>query len=135
MLSLQDDMNILAGEVYYFSCIGKMEMLKTAYEEVSKKYRCVFSKDTYDDIMWLEIMPKYATKSDAVLQLKEMCGCDYIITFGDGINDISMFKVADEGYAVQNAVKELKEIATGIIDENQNDGVAKWLQKSALRII
>lgn len=129
MLPLKDNTYILSGEVSYFSCLGKKDMMKNAYDEISKKYRCVFSKDTYDDIMWLEIMPKHATKADAILQLKKMCECDYIIVFGDGINDISMFKIADEGYAVQNAVKELKEIATGIIDGNQKDGVAKWLEK------
>lgn len=86
------------------------------------------TRDTYDDVMWLEIMPKHATKADAVLRLKEMCGCDYLVVFGDGINDIPMFQVADEGYAVENAVGELKEIATGVIAGNQKDGVAMWLQ-------
>ena len=49
--------------------------------------------------------------------------------FGDGINDIEMFKMADEAYAVENAVPELKEIATGIIAGNNDDAVAKWLKK------
>lgn len=42
-----------------------------------------------------------------------------------------MFRIADECYAVSNAVDELKEIATGIIDSNDNDGVAKWLCENA----
>ena len=40
-----------------------------------------------------------------------------------------MFKIADEAYAVENAVSELKAVATGIIGSNENDGVAKYLQK------
>lgn len=104
-------------------------MLKPAYEEIRKKYRCIYSKDTYDDIMWLEIMPERATKAEAALQLKKMCGCDRLVVFGDGVNDIPMFKAADEGYAVENAVEELKEIATEIIGGNQQDGVAEWLKQ------
>ena len=39
-----------------------------------------------------------------------------------------MFHMADEAYATKNAIDELKEIATGIIESNNNDGVAKWLE-------
>lgn len=54
-------------------------------------------------------------------------GCRHIVCFGDGINDIPMFRIADECYAVANAAPELKEIATDIIPCNNEDGVAKWL--------
>jgi len=56
-----------------------------------------------------------------------MLECDRIISFGDGMNDIPLFEISDECYAVANAVPELKERATGIIGSNENDGVAKWL--------
>ena len=38
-----------------------------------------------------------------------------------------MFRLADECYAVEIAVDDLKQIATGIIEGNNADGVAKWL--------
>ena len=38
-----------------------------------------------------------------------------------------MFEIADECYAVENAVKSLKQIATGVIADNDSDAVAKWL--------
>ena len=41
-----------------------------------------------------------------------------------------MFQVADECYAVENAVDELKQIATDIIGSNEDDGVAKWLERN-----
>jgi len=63
--------------------------------------------------------------------LKKFLNCDRIVSFGDGINDISMFKISDECYAVQNAVDEIKFLATEIIESNQNDGVAKWLEFNA----
>ena len=51
------------------------------------------------------------------------------MAFGDGMNDIEMFELADEAYAVANAVPELKAIATGIIGSNDEDSVAKWLKE------
>ena len=39
-----------------------------------------------------------------------------------------MFQMADEAYATKNAIDELKELATGTIESNNDDGVAKWLE-------
>ena len=50
-----------------------------------------------------------------------------MVSFGDAINDIPMFQISDECYAMENAVDELKEIATGVIGSNNADGVVKWL--------
>ena len=52
------------------------------------------------------------------------------MAFGDGRNDIDMFEVADEGYAVENAVDELKAMATAVIGSNDEDGVARWMEQS-----
>ncbi len=53
-----------------------------------------------------------------------------LVVFGDGKNDIDMFLMADESYAVQNADDELKKCADAIIPSNDNDGVAKWLERN-----
>ncbi len=92
-----------------------------------RKYHCIFQKEIYSGEQWLEIVPKSVSKANAILQLKERLGIEYIVAFGDGKNDIEMFEIADESYAVENAVDELKAIATGIIESNDSDGVAKWL--------
>ena len=70
-----------------------------------------------------------ATKANAVLQVKELLGCDRVIAFGDGLNDMDMFKIADASFAVANAADELKSIATAVIQSNDDDGVAKFLKK------
>jgi hydroxymethylpyrimidine pyrophosphatase-like HAD family hydrolase len=75
-------------------------------------------------------MPRKATKANAIQQLKELWQCDKVISFGDAKNDLPMFAISDECYAVENAVPELKCKATGIIDCNEEDGVAKWLQNN-----
>lgn len=43
---------------------------------------------------------------------------------------LNYFNIADECYAVENAKTELKEIATGIIKSNNDDGVALWLKEN-----
>ena len=118
------------GEVFYISCIDT-EVSLSKINDIFKEnnYNCISSKDIYSNEHWCEIMPSEATKANAALQLKSMFSCDRMVAFGDGHNDLSLFSVADEKYAVANAVPELKEAATDIIDSNDNDGVAKWLSK------
>ena len=115
------------GEVFYFVCIDKYEKLEPLYIQFKEKYHCIFQKEIYSGEQWLEIIPKTVSKANAVLQLKKYLGAEYIVAFGDGKNDIEMFEIADESYAVENAVDELKAVATGIIENNDSDGVAKWL--------
>ena len=74
-------------------------------------------------------MPALATKSNAIKKLKKMWGCTKVISFGDAVNDIPMFEIADEAYAVSNALPELKEHATGIIGCNEEDAVANYLKE------
>lgn len=73
----------------------------------------------------------FVTDLDGTLlnrKIKRVCNCDKLICFGDGANDVSMFQVSDECYAVENAIDELKHLATDIIASNDEDGVAKWIQ-------
>jgi Cof subfamily protein (haloacid dehalogenase superfamily) len=118
---------LFAGKAFYFTCIDLSEKLLPVYERFQNKYHCVYGADIYTGNQWLEIMPAKATKANAILQLKEHLRCDRVVAFGDGKNDISMFQIADECYAVENAAEELKAIASGVIASNQVDGVAKWL--------
>lgn len=122
---------IITGKVFYFTCIDSEKKLLPLYEALKNKYYLVYQKDIYTKEQWLEIMPQSAIKANAILQLKKMYNCDKIISFGDGKNDIPMFEISDECYAVDNADSELKKIATGIIESNNNDGVVKWLLNNA----
>ena len=121
---------LFAGEKFYYTCIDHPEKLRPLYEKYKNEYRCLFQKDVYTDTTWLEIMPSAASKSNAALQLKRLLGCDRLVVFGDGLNDADLFRVADECYAVENAVPQLKAMATGVIAGNNEDGVAKWLEKT-----
>lgn len=117
------------GEIFYFTCIDEAARLSLLHEKYRQKYRCVYARDIYAGAQWLEIMPKDATKAQAVGKLKKMLGCDRVVCFGDGVNDGDMFRIADEAYAVENAVPELKAAATAVILGNDEDGVARFLQR------
>ncbi len=117
------------GEIFYYTCIGEKEELETVYQIFSQDehYTCTLQQELYRPEYWCEIMPKKATKSNAINKLKELRNCDRVVSFGDSLNDIPMFRISDECYAVENACDALKDIATGIIGKNDNDSVAMWL--------
>ena len=118
---------LTTGEIFYITCIDSIEKLEPLYQKYVARYHCVFQEDIYTKHQWLEIMPKAASKANAIRQLKEQLGCQKVVVFGDGKNDIDMFEMADEAYAVSNAVEELKQVATGVIGNNNEDAIAKWL--------
>ncbi len=126
---LQDSNNLYDGNIFYITCIGDRETLLPVYDIFSKddRFTCSLHQELYRPEYWCEILPKKATKANAIARLKELLGCDRIISFGDAVNDIPMFQVSDECYAVSNAVDELKAIATAVIGSNEDDGVAKWM--------
>ena len=118
---------MLKGDIFYFAFMEPREELLPVYEYLKDKCNCLFQPDNYTDNWFLEVMPKAATKAKGALKLKEMVGAEKLVVFGDGYNDMELFKASDECYAVENAVPELKSIATGIIGNCDEDAVAHWL--------
>lgn len=120
---------LMDGDIFYFTCIDEREKLAAICERYRERYHCVLSQEIYTKDWFLEIMPLATSKARAVMRLKEYLGCDRVVAFGDHYNDIDMFEVADEAYAVENAVEELKAVATGVIASNDDDGVAHFLRE------
>ncbi len=118
------------GDAFYLTCIDVPTKLAPLYEKYRRDYACVYQRDIYSGAQWLEITSTTATKAYALCELKRILDCR-LVCFGDGKNDIEMFKIADECYAVQNATERLKQIATAVIGANYDDGVAKWLESRA----
>ena len=117
------------GEIFHITCIDEPQILLPIYERYKDEFACVYHVDIYSGEQWLEIQPVGATKAEAISALKVLLGCDRLVCFGDGKNDVSMFEIADECYAVENADEQLKRMATAIIPSNINDGVAQWLKQ------
>ncbi|MCM1284345.1 MAG: HAD family hydrolase [Muribaculaceae bacterium] len=122
--------DLKSGDIFYITCIDQPQKLKPLYEKYKDSCHCVYQTDIYTNEQWLEIMPLNASKAKAVKQLQSQLKCEKLVVFGDGKNDIDMFELADESYAVQNAHEDLKRIATAVISSNDEDGVAKWLAEN-----
>lgn len=80
---------------------------------------------------YCDITSKLVSKGEAVEAL-----CNYlkihkqeIITIGDGENDISMFNKTQNSVAMGNALNSVKEKASYVTKSNDEDGVAKVLEK------
>ena len=54
------------------------------------------------------------------------------MTIGNGDNDISMFNLTPWSFAVENGHASAKAAAKFITDSNNNDGVAKAIEKYVL---
>ena len=128
---VSSEKELFDGEIFYITCMDDPEKLTPMSEKYADTFRCLMHLEMYSGTLWLEFMPKNAFKSNALRQLKEMLGCDKVVVFGDGKNDIDMFEAADEAYAVSNAVEALKEVATEVIGSNNENAVAKWLLEHA----
>lgn len=122
--------DLYKGNKFYITCIDDKDKLEPLYHKYKDRFRCLFQKDFYSGEQWLEFLPREASKSNAIMKLKDYLQCDKVIVFGDGKNDIDMFEKADECYAVENAVEELKEIATDVIGHHDEDAVVKWLEEN-----
>ena len=83
----------------------------------------------------LEVNAKGVTKGQALLRLGEMLGIkrEEIMACGDGMNDYEMLSAVGFGVAMGNAMEPLKEIADYITETNDENGVAKAIEKFVLR--
>ena len=107
--------------------LGNKEHLKDAAKFLNSKFNLGidFYKDSYNDSYWLEINPLKATKGEAALILKESFEFNRVISFGDNLNDLSMFSISDASYAMMNGNKKIKKHVSKIIATNDEDSVAK----------
>ncbi|MCL2409773.1 MAG: HAD family hydrolase, partial [Oscillospiraceae bacterium] len=105
--------------------------LSAIYDEIKTlpAVSAIMYQDVYGDRPWyLECSAALATKYNATQSLRELYGFEKIIGFGDSNNDLPLISACDEFYAVENAIAEVKEKATGIIGRSDEDAVVKWLE-------
>lgn len=83
---------------------------------------------------FLEILPKGIDKAQSLERLLETLGMsrEEMIACGDGYNDLSMIRFAGLGVAMENAVLPVRKAADYITDSNNEDGVAKVVEKFLL---
>lgn len=115
----------------YIVCLDYYENIKEIYDALIKLdiAQCMFYPDNYSDMYFLEIMSKEVSKASGALEVKKLLGADKLVAFGDNLNDIPLFEIADESYAVSNAKEQLKAFATSVIGSNDEDAVAEYIYK------
>jgi len=124
---------LFSGDMFYFACMDNEQALASinALFCSDSRYHCIYQRDLYSGAQWCELLPARVTKASAALELKRLLGCDRLVCFGDGRNDLGLFAAADECYAMANAVPELKAVANCVIGSNTEDGVARWIEEHA----
>lgn len=122
-----------SSTVFYISIIaGASELAElSASFEVGIRAAChiVLVEDIYaPGKYWLEFTSAVGTKAHAAEKVKTATRSDALVCFGDGLNDLPLFAIADQAYAVANSTAEVRSRATAIIGSNTDEGVATWLE-------
>lgn len=100
---------------------------------ISKSVReCDYAR--FSDGNWYKFTKSDATKSKALAAVLDVLNITYdnVVSFGDDYVDIEMLRLCNKGIAVENAIDEVKSVADEITESNDNDGVAKWIEKNIL---
>ncbi len=125
-----DHFDRINSDAIYFTFIDKKEKLQIVYDTFNgnPEVSMTFYEDVYSKDLWyLEIFSSSASKKNGVKFVKDYCGFDRVIGFGDNLNDISMFDACDEKVCVSNACDEIKEYCDRMIGKNTEDAVANYL--------
>lgn len=120
-------------EIIKIMMIDPPEILDPAIKKLSKhlyeKYS-IFKSSAY----FLEFTNKEVDKGLGLKKLGEYLGItkEEMIAFGDAENDLSMIKYAGMGVAMGNAIDDVKKNADYITSSNDDDGIAKVIEKYIL---
>jgi len=134
IIGFNDPVKILSNNLNFHKLvfieddICKLDNLRQKLEKIKG---ISVSKSWYNN---LEVMSEGVSKGNALRFLAQMLNIDTseIVAIGDNENDISMFNVAGLAVAMGNGDDLIKKKAHVITDTNDNDGVAKAIEKYVL---
>lgn len=108
-----------------------IEKLKWLRNEILKETEVAIMSSVPNNI---EITAFGTSKGEGVKILADFYGIkrEEVICIGDNENDISMIEYAGLGVAMENSPEDVKNVAKYITDTNENDGVAKVIEKFIL---
>ncbi|NCC86862.1 MAG: HAD family phosphatase [Clostridia bacterium] len=107
--------------------------VKKMIEQAQNKFGDKYEIGLCDKYL-LNVTQKGISKGKAIEEIAKLHGIEKqeIIAFGDSLNDSSMFEHAGTGVAMGNAMKGLKQIATTICGDVEDDGLAEFIEKNIL---
>lgn len=132
---VEDITDAFAESAVSFVFVDRFEKLKKVSDDICTRFEGRVEINFFENIYqpgwyWMTIHHQKASKDQAISRVIEDHGlsdCELIV-FGDNLNDIKMFKLASRAIAVENAVEELKQFATGIIGPNKSDSVIDYIE-------
>jgi len=106
-------------------------------ENIGPFVETLLTEDTYCTVAnnnLVQIMNKQATKWNGIQMMLENFGIapEQAVYFGDDNDDIEALKNCGIGIAVDNAIEVVKEAADVVVESNDEDGVAKWIEREIL---
>ena len=106
-----------------------IDCLRKLSDEIAAKFPEIkVTASTWNN---LELNIRTAHKGNALKRFAEHLGfgLENCMAFGDGMNDFTMVEQAGLGVAMANAEPEVKRVAKWIAPSNDEDGVAKGIEK------
>ena len=112
-------------------------LVSRANENIGPLVETLLTEDTYCTVAnnnLVQIMNRKATKWNGIQMMLEGFGIEpeQAVYFGDDNDDIESLKNCGTGVAVANAIEAVKEAADVIVESNDEDGVAKWIERELL---
>lgn len=113
-------------ELNKIGCLGAPEYMEKVFEILKEKYGDAY-EFTRTCPRLIEIAPKGITKGKALKRYMEQEGIqsDEVLVFGDGENDVDMFRQVKYSVAVGNAADFVKARAYRVTTGNCEEGLAK----------
>lgn len=131
-IPLQEMLTTPALKILFYGENAKLQQLKAQIlATLSVPIHLTFSDEYY-----LEAMPKNISKGDALKTLAENLQIPLAnsMAFGDGFNDVELFRTVTHPVVMDNASEKLKQLFPDALhaQANYEDGVARFLYKQVL---
>ena len=124
------DVHEIYGPINKIQLMQEEDKLAVIYENLKKRYKGKFEIFRTCPRQ-LEILPLGYSKGKTLSYLMQQKGWkrEEVVAFGDGENDVSMFGVVENSFAMKNAKKFVQRQARYVTDSNNEDGIAKALRR------
>ena len=120
-------------KVVYMADEDILVELKERLEKIfGDELKYILAPEAYMGCYFLTILHKDADKAHGITSVSEAAEFDLsrLSVFGDNLNDIGMFNLANISVAVANAHNDVKQMAKVILPHtNDEDGVAQYLER------
>lgn len=112
------------------NCLDSEEHIQRIYDFLQKNDKGLYNF-TRTCKRLIEIVPYGITKGQTLKKFMNENGVhpDEVIAFGDGENDVDLFRQVSYGIAMDNAAEYVKKFANDMTASNRNEGVRKALEK------